>query len=55
LNRRLAEVTIDVDEMVKRIILAPAWNETNRHTEVSQLYNPNSMWDSIVLISCEIS
>jgi len=55
LNRRLVAATIDVDEMVKRTTRARTWNQTNRHTEVSHLYNSNFMWDSTVLISCDIN
>lgn len=55
LNRRLAAATIDVDEMVKRTTPARTWNQTNRHTEVAHLCNSYFMWDSTVLISCDIS
>lgn len=55
LNRSLAEATVDWDEMVKRTTPAPTWNQTNWHTEVSQICSPNFMWNNTVLISCDIN
>jgi len=54
LKRRLAEATIEVDEMVRRTTPATTWNQTNCHTKFSQICSSNFMWDSTVLISCDI-